>query len=961
MKKLLRFSLLLVSFCVAANSAWAQQQGKISAVVQDAVSGEPIMGAVAEYYPVKDTTKIRYEESNAKGQITTAALAYADYKIVISYLGYQNIEKMVKVDKSTVQLGVLKMEEESKMIGEVIATGTAIRASVKGDTIAYNADAYKVTADATAADLIAKMPGIKVEDGKVETQGETIQKAMIDGREFFGDDVATAINNLPAEAISNVEVFTKMSDNAEFSGVGDGAGYKVLNFVTRDNVYRASFGKFTGRYGFNDKYLANVNFSNFRNDRRITVVGFANNMNVLNASSDDILGTMGGGRVYGGGGGVSTTQQFSLNYSNAWKEKVKLDASYSFNNVSRLSLRQQERNYFFGGDTTQFYTSDSRNNAKDYFHNFNAHIQWKMNDKNQLRFRPSFSLQGNSNDGRDTSFTQMSTTAMQNAIVNMFKSMSTGDGTGYNVRNSIQYAHKFGEGHTLVANINGRLGNNDSYSERYSLEKYFDPGNLVPFIDRELKQEIDGKNKSYSYGGDLLYTRPVSEKSFLFARYDISYSYSDNNRISNLWDPILEQYFISDSLSNVYNSGYTVQRVGPGYRFVNSKTNLNIGIDYEYSSRSGEQTRPALAVPLTKVKFQNVVYNANLVHKFNASNTMRVNIRSYTDNPSIQQLQGVLDVSNPLYITNGNPELKTSYSHRGMLNYNRANIEKGRTFNLYLSGSVQGNNITNSLIVADRNNYQVKDEQGNTIVTLNQGASYSRPVNLNGFWSLGGGVDYGAPLKLIRSNVNFNLGAWYNERPGIFNNVLNTTKSMSYNGGVGITSNISTKLDFMIRYNIGYSTASNIQRPQSNDKSLNHFAMARVKWITWKGITLSADANYMLQRGITRDFKNERMMVNASLGKKIFKNQMGEISVAVNDLLNQSTSFNRSVTENYIQTSWTNTIGRFVSLNFVYNLRKFSGARKSGSNETPDTMDRHSMGGGRPPMGGPGGGGRGPF
>ncbi|UKI39422.1 MAG: hypothetical protein L6V35_00285 [Alistipes putredinis] len=219
----------------------------------------------------------------------------------------------------------------------MVKEAQALRTSQNGDTIIYNADAFKVTKDAEVESLLAKMPGVKVEDGKVEAQGEEVKKILVDGREFFGDDVSTAIKTLPAEAVKSVEVFDKLSDNAEFTGMDDGEGYKAINIVTHDNMRKGTFGKVYGGVGYEPKKgesdklygIAGGNVSFFNNTAKWTVMALANNLNQQNFSFDDILGVAGSdrGAMVRPTAGIAHAAALKINLVDTWGKKKRTSSS----------------------------------------------------------------------------------------------------------------------------------------------------------------------------------------------------------------------------------------------------------------------------------------------------------------------------------------------------------------------------------------------------------------------------------------------------------------------------------------------------------------------------------------------------------------------------------------------------------------------------------------------------------
>ena len=303
-------TLLTTLLTLFAAAAFAQRGG-VTATVVDADTGESVVGAVLTLTPVKTPEKKQYFTSAFKGAVSIPSLAYGEYSLSVAFLGYNNLDTTFRVSASKVSLGLLKLKP-GVQIETVVKEAKALRTSQKGDTVSYNAGAFKVTNDADVEGLLKKMPGITVSDGTVEAQGEQIKKVFVDGKEFFGEDVTTAIKSLPAQAVDRVEVYNKLSDAAEFSGMDDGEGYKALNIVTHANMRQGQFGKLYAGYGYDadtkteakNKYVVGGNANIFSGSSRVSVIGLFNNINQQNFSFEDILGVSGGsGRGRRGGVG----------------------------------------------------------------------------------------------------------------------------------------------------------------------------------------------------------------------------------------------------------------------------------------------------------------------------------------------------------------------------------------------------------------------------------------------------------------------------------------------------------------------------------------------------------------------------------------------------------------------------------------------------------------------------------
>ena len=307
---MIRAICLLVFLCTIGLARAQAQSGVITLTVVDAETGEEVPGAVIEIVPKAHPDQKKYYTSGYKGALQVRGLAYGSYTLAVTFMGYEKAEKEFRVTQPSENLGKIALREAAIAIETVVKEVQALRTSQKGDTVSYNANAFKVTADADVEGLLEKMPGITVTDGTVEAQGEEIKKVFVDGKEFFGDDVTTAIKSLPAQAVDRIEVYNKLSDAAEFSGMDDGEGYKALNIVTHANMRQGQFGKLYAGYGYDadtkteakNKYVIGGNANIFSGDSRVSVIGLFNNINQQNFSFEDILGVSGSGGGRRGGG-----------------------------------------------------------------------------------------------------------------------------------------------------------------------------------------------------------------------------------------------------------------------------------------------------------------------------------------------------------------------------------------------------------------------------------------------------------------------------------------------------------------------------------------------------------------------------------------------------------------------------------------------------------------------------------
>ncbi len=962
---------VIVMFLVSALGLAAQNSGSITGQLIDEADDNPIIGAVIEIHNVADPDAKKYYTSAGEGRINITSLARGTYQMTISFMGYDNLVQEVEVGSGAVNVGVLKMKEGAQAIEQVKIEVPAMRTSQKGDTVVYNAAAFKVASDADASGLLAKMPGITVNDGAVEAQGETVQRILVDGREFFTGDVSSAISNLPAEVVDRIEVFQKLSDQAEFTGFDDGNSYMALNIITKEDRRSGKFGRVYAGYGIEDKYLVGGSVNFFKTTGgRLTVMALFNNINQRDFTATDILGlsgssgiSSGGGRMNRGGGarggffggGISTINAMALNYDNEWWDgKLELSANYSYDN-DRNDIISASDGMTYAGDLARVYTDDESNREfTNRGHRLNARIEYNINDRNVIMMRPSVTFQKNWGVGSSLSNTQNSDDGGA-TIYDVKRQLNTSemDRDGYSVSNSLIYRLKLNDkGRNMVFNLNGNINNNNSFS--LSDQQIFyaaqHGGSYAQVADSLLRQNIKDGSKSYFIFGGISYSEPLSSKAQLSLDYDLSYNYSDSDRKSYLYDSILQDFGedFDPILSNVYNSGYLTQSVGPSFRMNTPKTNFTVSLMYENSALKSKQDYPVLAQPKVDRSFNTLTYSGMLRINANSSNMFRVRFNSRANTPSAWDLRNLTDLTNTSNVRAGNPDLKPAYSHSVSGMWVKSNAAKGRTFQVNLNYSYTTNSMADSLII-NQPGFILPNTDGTELGVGNQ---FVKQINMEGDWNTRVNVSYGFPVKFLSSNLNLNLGAMFNQSPSMINGQKTYVKGQYYDGGVTLGSNISENFDFTLSYRGSYNISKStytMARNQDNEY-WNHFVSGNMKWVAWAGFTLAVNGNYSQYKSLTNSNNNqEYTIVNLAIGKKMFKN-LGELSFGVNDLFDQNRSFTHFDTSTGYRNMTNNVLSRYYSIKFVYNIRIFGGMSAA-------DFDSLSGGGGGRGRGGMGGGG----
>ena len=1000
----------------AAVSAYAQS-GDVTATVIDAATREGVPGAVVEFAPANTTAQKRYFTTGYKGRFE-ATVPYGTYKVSVSFLGYETLEQELKLSSAKKSLGTLELKPSSTQIETVVKEVKSMRTSQKGDTVSYNAGAFKVTADADVEGLLKKMPGITITDGEVEAQGETVKKVFVDGKEFFGEDVTSAIKSLPAQAVDKVEVYDKLSDAAEFSGMDDGEGYKALNIVTKPNMRQGQFGKVYAGYGYqpqtegttsNHKYNVGGNVNLFHGSSRVSVIGLFNNVNQQNFSFEDVLGVSGGSTGGRGGGvgalmvrpqsGVASVNSFGINYSDSWgktgrQDKVTLQASYFFNRTTTKNYSTVDKWYEDPSPIDTLHTNGYSNNTNGN-HRLNARLEWRISENQSLMSRTGLSFQ-NYDPYSITNGHQWGESGYR-----VVRNFSDGDRTGLNLNQYLSYRTKLGKtGRTLTLDGNVRYRNNEGDTDSYSNQaRGIDPALIVTESDTLQLRYQRAHSPSYSYNlrGDVTYTEPVSQYAQLSLQYRVAYDYQESDKkVYVTEDDRFDTTGIepNPSLSQSSNTGYLTQRIGPGFRIVKGKNRFVANFAYQRAELTGEvlsATRVLGAGEDAKTShgFDNFTYFLMGQLNINKENSIRLFINSSTDNPGIGELQNVYDISNAQSISKGNPNLRPSYSNNVRFHYVNSNVEKGRTFMWMFSMRNTSNYITSSMA------YDVEvavptgslDSGGNPETKTYNPHTYSTYTNMDGYWNLRTHLSYGLPVSFLKSNLNVMAGVNYTTAPTlvarnvkdavsgngsvwledgeIVGGQRNDASRMSYDFRVVLGSNISENVDFTLSWHGAYNIAKNslvVNDADNKNRYFNHVATGAMKLVFLKTFTFTGNVSYQQNIGFTNDYDNSYVLCNVYLGKKLFRNRRGELMVGVNDLFDQNTAFSRATGSGYTQNSLNSVIGRYYTVQFVYNLRNF-GKRGSKDIKDYDGMGSGSQRSGRSPMGPPpgGGGGRGPM
>lgn len=903
----------------------------LSGTVTDKTTKEGLISATVQL--VASDGKSSYTSTDLNGNFQFKKLQPGTYTLQVTYVGYKSYKAKQTLSEGQEKRVKIEMSEDAQLLGEVSVQGRATRAEQQGDSLLYNAEAFQVMMGSSAEDLLAKMPGIVVEGGTIQAQGEQVQKVLVDGKEFFDGDVNLAIKNLPSDVIASIEVFDKKSEQAEFTGFDDGEEIKTINIVTKSGFRQGTFGEVSGGYGTDDRYKVNGNLNFFNDDRRISVLGMSNNVNQQNFSQEDLAGVMSagnsgrgrGGRGGGGGGqpgapgggnasnfmvgtlgGVTSANGFGLNYVDQWGEKWKMTGSYFFNQSDNLTQQQTDREYFESVLPGMTYSEYQENSMKNWNHRFNMKLDYQMTERTSLQFRPTLSFQNNDSYGLLQGQNLVNgTTGSETETTSMGKS------NAYNIGADLMLRHRFlKEGRTLSLMLSGKMSNTDSDTYTDYLNMLY--GLELSQVTDDYSQWKQTMNRQYTLRSNLSYTEKLTDNLQLQLGYKMSYTDSENDKKTYDRSAVTDLYDqLDESLSNEYQSGYLTQAGNVGLRYRAGKLSAMLGVDAQWANLKGDLVYPQ--PDGLSHKYFSVLPSFTLRYSLDRTNSFQLRYRSRSSSPSVTDLQNVIDNSNPLFLSAGNPNLDQQVSHTANLRYLRT-TKSGHTFIAMVGATIQQDYVADSTFVAR------EDIALSPTVTLNKGSQFTRPVNLDGYYSLQSMVTYGFPVDFLRSNINFSLSANYANVSTIFDGVESRTRELNLIPKLIIGSNISKNLDFTASYSAGINKMFSSLDTAAESDYVTHTAAAKLGWTFFWGLTFRSTFNYIGYTGLdtgTEDY----FLWNLSLGKKFLKNNAAEIRIEAFDVLKQNQAFTHRTGSNYYDYVNSNVLQPYAMISFVYTIR----------------------------------------
>jgi Outer membrane protein beta-barrel family/Carboxypeptidase regulatory-like domain len=912
----------IIAILVLSVSSFAQLS-KISGTVHDPNDKKPVQNAVIALLTLKDSVFYKFTRSDAQGQYTFNDVKAGSYILMTTHPYFADIldDVIIKGDTTFADLMLIS---KSKLLQEVIIkTGKPIQ--IRGDTTVYTADSFKVSANANVEELLRKLPGIQVDkNGQIKAMGETVQKVLVDGEEFFGDDPGMAVKNIRADAVKEVQVFDKKSEQAEFTGIDDGKTQKTINLKLKEDKKKGYFGKIDVSGGLQkhiaNRYNDNLLFSSFKGKRKLS--GFLLNGNTgqdglswqdeqkYGGASDNMTVSMDddGGMMFMWRGGTSddephfdpqngfiTNVKAGIQYSNKWNDKHTFNFSPKYNsqqyNNHKSTFSQTQL-----GDSVLNETSDAVTDINRHNFKLRGTYDIKLDSFNSLKLTANANFYHTESEESRNAVNTGNSGTLKNSSNRVLQTNSDKNA----ISGNLIFRHKFIKARrSLSVTADWNMLNTDGKNFLKSFNQaYFDG---TPAGSQQLNQMKDYDMSTKTLSTKIVYTEPLGKKYSLELAYQLAYNYGNNNQLTNGYSPLSGKYdFSVDSLSNQFKQNILQNIPSAKVNYANKKFKINVGSGFG----------------LTHFELQDLTFNkdytrnyinfypaANLNYTYKANHNFRINYNGNTTQPTINQLQPLRNNNDYFNQYIGNPDLKPSFTNAFNISHNSYNFIKDIWMYQSLNARFIRNSITN-----------------NRIINIDSGKTTTQPINTNGNVSINFWSGFGYKFKKIDTRINFNPSLQYNKYADLINSKKSFSKNLNAGFSVGLDKSKEKKYDVSLRNEFSYNSNTTSQNDNKIHYNTNTFSVNGT--IYYKKVwSLTSDYNF-LSRQKTVQFNNNlnRHLWNARL-QRTFKKDEFTAYFSVRDILNQNIGIERDFNSNTYSEVTNDRIKRYFLVGFTWDFK----------------------------------------
>jgi hypothetical protein len=879
------------------------QKMNISGVVFDTTGNKRLANISVLTVRIKDSLLLNFTRTKPDGSFELTNFPIDTFSLIIEHPEYEAKTYYIIGHKGNLEINIprIQLNAFTKDFEEVVVFANKNPIFYRGDTLVYVADSFKVGENAVVEDLLKKLPGIKVnEDGTLTSQGKDISQVLVDGDEFFGSDPTIATRNLGAKSISSVQVYEKKNENSK---VGEDEKIQVLDLKLKDDAKKGYFGKISGASDFaafnkDAFYEGEMLFNKFNNKQKISLFLLSSNTPKSNFGFRDMnkFGlenerNASGMSMFNQGNqantsGIPQTLKAGIYYSDKIGKTGKIGFNYSYSESNLIANSNSSSQYFLA-DTTYFLRDTIQNTSQNQSHRFNLSYSVNLDSLTFIEFKPNLNFDfANSDDNNTTGFFgETNSQSLETVIKN------TNESKGLSSNSQALIRRKFMKKNRELE-LKYILGFSDNETA----------GNLLTTTDKILlntsdtiNQKKNNDNSSISNYGILSYTEPLSDNWKLQFEYLFENGFNKQDKKTfNRGDGSYSELVIP--LSNIFDNSRIQHRFSAIGVFEKKSHVVTGGLGIR---NIAIENFNIITSAVINQNFNNLLPRLSYQYKPSMSKRMGIYYTTSSSQPSINDLQPVVDNSNPNRTQEGNPDLQPNYVHNLNGNFNTWQALSGRYIWSGFNASVTNNAFANSTTY---------DNFGRTV---------SKTVNVDG--NLFGNVYLGAGIPFLSRKLEIepNANASYNRYTNFINTEKNITQNTSFSGGLDFSLQLDS-LEITIGNTYSYTNPVSSLSSVSNIPYSSQRYEFDLEWQLKRHIKLKIDANYTINSQRAEGFNRNIFIVNAELSKAFFKTENLIIALAGNDLLNQNLNLSRQVNGNIVTDNYTSIISRYFLLKLTY-------------------------------------------
>ncbi|MEO6290331.1 MAG: TonB dependent receptor [Ginsengibacter sp.] len=903
------------------------QLAKISGSVNEANENKPVKNAVIALLTPPDSILYKFTRSDAEGKYIFKDVKPGNYILMTTHPYYADVLEDIEV-KGDAEFPPYTLISKAKLLQEVIVkTGSPIK--IKGDTTIYTADSFKVSANANVEELLKKLPGIQVDkDGKIKAMGETVQKVLVDGEEFFGDDPGMAVKNLRADAVKEVQVFDKKSEQSEFTGIDDGKTQKTINLKLKEDRKTGYFGKIDVAAGpekhLENRYNDNLLFGSFKGKRKFSAFLLNGNTGQDGLSWQDE-------QKYGGrddnfsmdvddNGSVSwqwnnnnddeprvdpqngfiTNVNAGMQYSNKWNDTRNFNLSPKYNSQQytnhKLSFTQTQI-----GDSVLNENSDETSNVNRHNFKIRGTFDIKLDSMNSLKLTANTNFYNTESE----SLRQSATTGNSGTLKNTSNRNLQTNNDKSAISGNILFRHKFKKlrrTFSFVADWNTLNNNGTNFLKSFN-QAYFDG---IPAGSQDLDQMKDYDMSTKNLSAKIIYTEPLSKEYSMEFAYQVAYNYGTNDQQTYTYSPVSNKYdYVVDSLSNQFKQNILQNIPSMKINFANKKLKANIGSGFGFTDFS---LKDITYDKDYKRNYVNFFPNANITYTYKPNKNIRLYYNGNTTQPTVNQLQPLRNNNDYFNQYIGNPDLKPSFNNQFNLSHSSYNFLKDMFMYQSFDLNLTENSITN-----------------NRIIDIDSGKTISQPINTNGNISMSLYSGFGLKIKMIDARFNMGPSIQYNKYADVINSKKSFSTTLAPGFNLWLNKSKEKKYDLSIQNQFSYNSNTTSQNNTKIHYNSNQFSFYGTVYIKKVWSIITDYQYYYRQKTLQFSDKIDNHILNARL-QRTFKNNEFTAYFMVRDILNQNIGVERNFYGNTYSEVINDRLKRYFMIGFAWDFKNKSKA-----------------------------------